>query len=244
MAKSKSKQAEALQLLNDLDSFTPIDAPPPESSVSNGGTSTNIPGGRTSTSSRRSATPSGTGVSPSSNAGAKEGGGGGETAEALAFLDEIQQKASEPISRPSSSISVRSGTPTVRKSTERVKLGGGTPSSLLSHGAAAASASATSLHRQVSSDAAGTKAGTGGTGGTAASSGGGGWGWGTVWNTASAALQQAKSAVDEQVKHLPKNEQARKWGEDMLEYAKNAQLEKLSRYSYVQPESLANEVFN
>jgi len=61
------------------------------------------------------------------------------------------------------------------------------------------------------------------------SSAGGGWGWGSVWNSASVALQQAKSAVDEQVKYLPKNEQARKWGEGMMEYAKSAQLDKLGQ---------------
>lgn len=60
-----------------------------------------------------------------------------------------------------------------------------------------------------------------------ASGGSGGWGWGSVWNSASAAIQQAKTVVDEQVKNLPKNEQAKKWGEGVMEYAKNAQLEKL-----------------
>jgi len=48
-----------------------------------------------------------------------------------------------------------------------------------------------------------------------------------VWTSASAAIQQAKTVVDEQVKNLPKNEQAKKWSEGMIEYAKNAQLEKL-----------------
>ena len=56
---------------------------------------------------------------------------------------------------------------------------------------------------------------------------GGGWGWGSVWTSASAAIQQAKTVVDELVKNLPKNEQAKKWSEGMIEYAKNAQLEKL-----------------
>lgn len=35
--------------------------------------------------------------------------------------------------------------------------------------------------------------------------------------------------VDEQVKQLPKNEQARKWGEGVIEYAKTAQLDKLGQ---------------
>lgn len=216
-SKSKSKQAEALQLLDDLDSFTPVDAAPSESASNGAGaTSSSIP--RTSTSS-----------STRPNTGTNEG----ETAEALAFLDEIQQKASEPpagsSSRPTTAhghaIS-RSGTPTVRKSTERVKLGGGTPSSLLP----GASTSSTSLHKQPSSSSdAGIKEQNAQ---QSSGGGGGGWGWGSVWSTASAAIQQAKSAVDEQVKYLPqvqipKNEQARKWSEGVLEYAKNAQLDKL-----------------
>ncbi|KAF8759107.1 hypothetical protein RHS01_02472 [Rhizoctonia solani] len=31
----------------------------------------------------------------------------------------------------------------------------------------------------------------------------GSWGWGSVWNSASAALQQARTVVEEQAKHLP-----------------------------------------
>lgn len=220
-AKPKSKQAEALQLLDDLDSFTPVDAAPSES-ASNGAGASNP---RTSTSSS---------VKPNS-AGAGSGANEGETAEALAFLDEIQQKASEPASRPSSTVHghgiSRSGTPTVRKSTERVKLGGGTPSSLLP----GASSSSTSLHKQSSLSTTTTGGGDSGAKGASeqtSPSSGPGWGWGSVWNTASAAIQQAKSAVDEQVKYLPqvqipKNEQARKWGEGVIEYAKNAQLDKL-----------------
>lgn len=222
-SKSKSKQEEALQLLDDLDSFTPVDAAPSES-ASNG---TGAPTSRTSTSSNRR-------QASSASANVNTGANGGETAEALAFLDEIQQKASEPASRPSSALHniSRSGTPTVRKSTERVKLGGGTPTSLLP----GASASSTSLHKQVSSSSptasdSGVKKASEQ---TAPASSGGGWGWGSVWSSASAAIQQAKSVVDEQVKHLPvqipRNEQARKWGEGVLEYAKNAQLDKLSMF--------------
>jgi hypothetical protein len=210
MAKSKSKQAEALQILDDLDSFTPIDAPSSESTA-NGGSSARI-----STSSNRRAAASNPNVAVGSS-------NQGETAEALAFLDEIQQKASEPISRPSSTVHTnsRSGTPTLRKSTERVKLGGGT------------SASATSLHKQISSSS--TSANTTSDAAKPASPPAQGWGWGSVWTTASAAYQQARSAVDEQVKHLPqvqipRNEQARKWGEGVLEYAKNAQLDKIGTF--------------
>jgi len=170
-SKSKTKQEEALQLLDDLDSFTPIEG----ASIAPGSATNPAPENET---------------------------------EVLAFLDEITQKSSEPtrstLDRPAS----RTGPPTLRKSTERVKLGGastparsGTPTSARSE--------------QASEPASGT---------------GGGWGWGSVWNTASAALQQAKTVVDEQVKNLPvNNEQAKKWSEGVLEYAKTHQLDKLGQ---------------
>ncbi|ESK98466.1 hypothetical protein Moror_216 [Moniliophthora roreri MCA 2997] len=185
MSKSKSKQEEALQLLDDLDSFT------------------TIPEGAAGTTSNQQSNPSGTG---------NEG-----EAEALAFLDEITQKSSEPtkstivpIERPLS----RAGTPTLRKTTERVKLAGSSlaPSSN-------SRAATPPSHSKSSSSSSTTSA--------PAQTGGGSWGWGSVWNTASAALQQARSVVDEQVKNLPNNEQARKWGEDMMEYAKQAKIDKL-----------------
>ncbi|KAJ7129998.1 maintenance of telomere capping protein 1 [Mycena crocata] len=188
MSKSKSKQEEALAFLDDLDSFTPPDAPAT--------TDTTAP----------------------AQAGNAAGGGGEGEAEVLAFIDEITQKSAEPtprsshLERPAS----RSGTPTVRKSTERVRLGGG-PTSLLR------TPSSSSLRKDASATPPPAAAAT------AESGGGGGWGWGTVWSSASAAIQQAKSAVDEQVKYLPKNEQARKWGEGMIEYAKTAQLDKLGQ---------------
>jgi hypothetical protein len=146
----------------------------------------------------------------------------GEAAEVFAFLDEITQKSTEP-TRTSTHIS-RSGTPTLRKSTERVRLGGG--SSLNP----SASSSTTSLNRTLSTDSQRGKESAESPAAASQSQGisGGGWGWGSVWSSASAAIQQAKSAVDEQVKHLPKNEQARKWGEGVIEYAKTAQLDKLS----------------
>jgi hypothetical protein len=182
MSKSKSKQEEALAFLDDLDSFTPSDAPAP--------TDTTAP--------------------------AQGNGGGGEgEAEVLAFIDEITQKSAEPTPRSSHLVperpASRSGTPTVRKTTERVRLGGGT----------------TSLLRTPSSSSLRKDVGTAQPAAAPETGSGGGWGWGNVWNTASAAIQQAKSAVDEQVKYLPKNEQARKWGEGMIEYAKTAQLDKL-----------------
>jgi hypothetical protein len=173
MASKKSKQEEALQFLDDLDSF----APPTEA---------------------RSTTKKAQPVS----------GNEGEAAEALAFLDEITQKSTELPARSAAIHISRSGTPTLRKSTERVRLGGGAVSSDSSRG----KEKAASDPQPVGSS----------------QSGSGAWGWGSVWSTASAAIQQAKTVVDEQVKHLPKNEQARKWGENVMEYAKTAQLDKLS----------------
>ncbi|KAI8995360.1 maintenance of telomere capping protein 1, partial [Trametes punicea] len=190
--KSKSKQQEALQFLDDLDNLAPpADAP-----------STAAPTAQPAT----------------------EG-----EAEVFAFIDEITQKSSEPprsasthVDRPLS----RAGTPTVRKSTERVKVG--TPAPLLpgsvplsrtessSSRVSVASAKQPEPPRQENQPAS-------------APGSSGGWGWGSVWSTASSALQQAKSVVDEQVKNLPKNEQARKWGEGVLEYAKAAQLDKLGQ---------------
>ncbi|KIY63667.1 hypothetical protein CYLTODRAFT_438460 [Cylindrobasidium torrendii FP15055 ss-10] len=175
---SKSHQEEALQLLDDLDSFTPLAKPLDESAPAPG-------------------------QGPSVQ---------GE-AEALAFIDEITQKSAEPtrittshLERPTS----RAGTPTLRKSTERVRLGSSNtpPSSKPS--------TPTPAGRTPSSvDPAAQQAG--------------GWGWGSVWTSASAAIQQARTVVDEQVKHLPNNEAARKWGEGVYEYAKTAQLDKLGQ---------------
>ncbi|KAG5639298.1 hypothetical protein H0H81_004500 [Sphagnurus paluster] len=185
MTSKKSKQEEALQFLDDLDSFTP--PPPPPEDISADATK----------------------ISPGQP---PEG-----EAEVLAFLDEITQKSAEP-TRPTSHLErpiSRSGTPTLRKSTERVRLGGGTVSP-------PASTPTSSLSRVSASEKA--KADP-----PAATGGAGAWGWGSVWSTASAAIQQAKTVVDEQVKALPKNEQARKWGEGVMEYAKAAQLDKIGQ---------------
>ncbi|KAK7058288.1 hypothetical protein VNI00_001919 [Paramarasmius palmivorus] len=183
---SKSKQEEALQFLDDLDSFTPI-----------------AEGGSVS--------------APSQSGNPATAGNEGE-AEALAFLDEITQKSSEPtkstiapIDRPLS----RAGTPTLRKSTERVKLGG--------------SSLAPATSSRASTPPTHSKSASGSGGAPAQAPAAGGWGWGSVWNTASAALQQAKTVVDEQVKNLPNNEQARKWSEGVMEYAKQAKIDKLSQ---------------
>lgn len=182
-SKSKSKQEEALQFLDDLDSLNP--PPPPAQGAPRAAVKT--PG------------------QPPAN---------DEAAEALAFLDEITQKSSEP-KRSTSSAHLdkpisRSGTPSLRKSTERVKVGGGSPAPLLP----ASSSPALKADASVPSQPPPGESS-------------GGWGWGSVWTSASAAIQQARTVVDEQVKNLPKNEQAKKWSEGMLEYAKNVQVDKL-----------------
>lgn len=154
-------------------------------------------------------------------------GGKRNEEEVFAFIDEVTQKSTEPTPKVAASIP-RSGTPTVRKSTERVRLGGGP-----------ASSSTTSLNRTASTEGPSKPKAEGSPAPADAGSSAGGWGWGSVWSTASSAIQQAKSVVDEQVKHLPKNlpknDQVRGWGESALEYgkkaqeyAKNAQLDKLS----------------
>ncbi|KAI0961253.1 hypothetical protein AcW1_000386 [Taiwanofungus camphoratus] len=184
--RSKSKQEEALQFLDDLDSL----APPPA------GASGTVQG--------------------------EQPPAEGE-AEVYAFIDEITQKSAEPprtttshIERPLS----RAGTPTLRKSTERVKVGAPAPLLPTSAGSVPALTRSESLSSRTSSTVkTESQQGTQ----TAA----GGWGWGNVWSSASAAIQQARSVVDEQVKNLPKNEHARKWGEGVLEYARSAQLDKL-----------------
>ncbi|KAJ3790342.1 maintenance of telomere capping protein 1 [Lentinula aff. detonsa] len=180
--KSKTKQEEALQLLDDLDSFTPIE----------------------------STAPSGSATAPAPES---------ET-EVLAFLDEITQKSSEPtrpttahLERPTS----RTGAPALRKSTERVKLGGSSLSTTPSRSGTPPTISRPTTSSELASEPAPTIA-------TAGS-----WAWGSVWTTASAALQQARTVVDEQVKNLPNNEQAKKWSEGVKEYAKAHQLDKLGQ---------------
>ena len=187
MTATKSKQAEALRFLDDLDSLSP-----PSASVARGPTTLGA-----------------------------EAGHDGEAADVLAFIDEITQKSAEPtrtttahLERPLS----RSGTPTIKKGVERVRVG--TPgahspstASLPTTSPAAAASPKSSSERPQQQDPVLTSSSSG-------------WGWGSVWSTAAAALQQAKSAVDEQVKNLP-NEQARKWSEGVIEYAKTAQLDKL-----------------
>lgn len=199
MSKSKSKAEEALQFLDDLDNFTPDGTP---TSGENGAavTSTN----------------------PS------------DPADVLKFIDEITQKSSEPtrlasvtpLERPSSRASLATPTGTIRKTTERVRVGSPAPSSAGSATSAPA-AKAEASSRAPTPARVETSANDAETG---SASKAGSWGWGNVWTSASAALQQARSAVDESVKHLPiNNEQAVKWREEVLNRVplNREQLEKL-----------------
>lgn len=203
-----SKAQEAQQFLEDLESWTPAAASP--------------------------SVPAKSPITPT--------GKPGEAADVIAFLDEITQKSSEPtvrttlLERPAS----RTGTPTMRKSTERVRMGAPSSLPLMSNAPSSpllasstteppASAASTATLQPPKHDDAPTLAAQKG-----------GWGWGgvsSILSSASAALQQARTAAEEQVKNLPNNEQAKKWSEGAInyaktaqEYAKNAQLDKLSTY--------------
>jgi len=181
-----SKQQEALQLLDDLDSFA---TPPPPATKS----------------SLTSAAKKGTAPANDKDA-----------AEALAFLDEMTKKSAEP--RRSTS-SMHTAAPVTR-----VTLGGinrpSTPGAppRKSVESARSSPKPTEVAPSVSTSVPPTTAHAGPTGS---------WGWGSVWTSASAAIQQAKTVVDEQVKNLPQADQAKKWSEGMMDYVKNAQLDKL-----------------
>ncbi|KAG9094588.1 hypothetical protein FRC06_010669 [Ceratobasidium sp. 370] len=204
---SKSKQQEAQDLLNDLDS---LPAPPPINRKS--------------------------GSSPAPGTVA-----GSEGAEALAFLDEITQKSSEP---------TKSTPAPVPKPTERIRLSvGNNPRRSVE-----SSRATTPLSRvpptttpPVASSTLPTDTTT-----AAPAAASGSWGWGSVWTSASAALQQAKSVVEEQAKHLPpipgaaavRTEQARKWGEGMMEYVKTAQFDKISQDLKNVSLSTLNEIMN
>lgn len=137
--------------------------------------------------------------------------------QALAELDDLAKTATDSpsksrltaigsgISRPSS------------RATERVSL-----SSLKAKSAAAAEAATPtrSTTPPAPAPSAPTASGSAST-----------WGWGSVWTSASAAIQQAKTVVDEQVKNLPnvpQAEQTRQWREGLVGYVKNAQLDKIS----------------
>lgn len=195
-AKSKSKASEAQQLLDDLDSLGP---PTAAAASAAGGNS-----------------------KPSGKPGGGGGGGSGGEAD-LAFLDEITQKREDASRLPTDRPPSRAGTPTLRKTTERVKLGGGSSAtSLLPSTSKAESTSSKAKAAVAAANAANSGPPT-----PAGDGAGGNWGWGSVWTTASAAIQQARTVVDEQVKQLPNNENVSKWGEGIVQYAKTAELDRL-----------------
>ncbi|KAG8919609.1 hypothetical protein FRC02_001527 [Tulasnella sp. 418] len=192
-----SKQQEAQQLLDDLDSFA---VPPPKSSKPP--IAKNKP----------PAAPGAPAVS-------------GNDKEVLAFIDEITQKSSEP-RKSTSSLHASSPAPITR-----VTLGGssprpGTPG--------LGRKSVDSARNSPKPEAAVPSTTTSPTSEDPAQGGGGGWGWGSVWGTASAALQQARAKVDEQVKNLPQIPQndPRKWKDGMMEYVKQAHLDKIGEVLY------------
>ncbi|KAH7104527.1 maintenance of telomere capping protein 1 [Auriculariales sp. MPI-PUGE-AT-0066] len=211
VAKGKDSTADALQLLDDFD----VSADTPKKAA-------------------------GTGA-----------GADGEAAEALAFLDELTTTkpasgtaaavaAKASIIRPSSRASIAA--PTQRRSLESSRAA---IAAARSGSPAPASDRASPSTHTPPPEAATSQA---------QAQGGGGWGWGSVWSAASAAqkaataaVQQAQRVVDEQVKQLPNSiqnlpatmprpnipagydEQARRWGEGVMGYVKNAQLDKLSQ---------------
>lgn len=143
----------------------------------------------------------------------------GEAAEALAFLDELTQQSSRPAR-------VLTPGPRVRNAPDR-KSGTASPAP----GPPATNPPVVSGNN-ITPATSGLLASDASQANPVANTikpvaGGGGWGWGSVWNTASAAIAQAKNVVDEQVKSLP-NDQAKKWGGAALDYVKTAQLDKIS----------------
>jgi hypothetical protein len=143
----------------------------------------------------------------------------GEAAEALAFLDELTQQSSRPTR-------VMTPGPRVRNAPDR-KSGTASPAPA----AGAATNPPVVSGNNITPATSGLLASEASQANPIANSiqpiMGSGWGWGSVWNTASAAIVQAKNVVDEQVKNLP-NDQAKKWGGAAIDYVKNAQLEKIS----------------
>ncbi|KZS93269.1 hypothetical protein SISNIDRAFT_549661 [Sistotremastrum niveocremeum HHB9708] len=190
MAKPSSKQQEALQFLDDLDS---ISAPilPTDSKISSKlSSSTELPSS-------------------------------GQAADVLAFLDEVTQKSSEPtksaasritISRPSSRAS-NATPPLLKKTTDHTRASVQPQSATHPPSHAAASSVVNETSNQVPPNPTNTTSS---------------WGW-SVWSSASAALQQARSVVDDQVKNLPNNEHAKKWGEGVMGIVKNVQLDQISQ---------------
>jgi hypothetical protein len=159
-----------------------------------------------------SSKPSGT----AATSGATAQGTTREAAEALAFLDELTQQSSRPTRVMTPGPRVRNAVDSARKSANA------SPAPSLGKGS--------SQTIPPSANTASTTAPANDETNKSAETSGGGWGWGSVWSTASAAIAQARTVVDEQVvKNIP-NEQAKKWSEGMITYVKQAQLDKIGQW--------------
>jgi hypothetical protein len=219
MAKSKTKAEEALQFLDDLDNLNASATAPPSSS----GSSKNL-----------SAKGGGVPVTVKSNTD-PNANNAGDPGDVLKFIDEITLKSSEPtapLERPSSRASLATPQGTMRRATERVRVGSPAPPSVPAPGSAGSASTTGKAEGSASATPGDTKT-EAGEGEQQATSG---WGWGSVWSSASAAIQQARTAVDEGRKHLPMptNEQAMKWREGVLSRVPfdKEQLEKLGEWAF------------
>lgn len=231
-----SKQQEALRFLDDLDSLN-------ADTVAVTIPSNNTP---SSSSSDAQATTQGTTINQSTTttqARAESQTQPGNEADALAFLDEITQKsqvASTARSTPPSiGLSAGRSLSSTPRTASRISLRKGADGNVSisrsaspAFGKAEAPTPAASTNSGANSSQAAAGAGASGT----SPPSGGSWGWSSVWSSASAAVKQARTVVDEQVKNLPvtipnvpipNNEQAKKWSEGMLEYVKTTQLDKI-----------------
>jgi hypothetical protein len=154
---------------------------------------------------------------PASTANAPAAAATGEAAEALAFLDELTQQSSRPTRVLTPGPRVRNAADAARKS------GNASPAPAANKaGTPTITPSASNISASSSTNAESVRP-------SASTSG---WGWGSVWNTASAAIAQAKTVVEEQAKILP-NDQAKKWGEGMITYVKQTQLDKLGSSPFI-----------
>lgn len=236
-----SKKQEALRFLDDLDSLNAdtvaVTMPSTDANPSN------VVDHPPST------------ATPGSTAGA----GKENEADALAFLDEITQK-SMAVAQPSSSVPSHRSTPphsiglaagrslsSTPRTASRISLRKGADGSASLSRSGSPAPGRVDVVPTTGLSSATTPSGGAASmitapGGSAASPAGtGGWGWSSVWSTASAAVKQARTVVDEQVKNLPvsipnvsmpNNEQAKKWSEGMLDYVKNTQLDKLGSFHH------------
>jgi hypothetical protein len=153
----------------------------------------------------------------------------GHAADVLAFIDEVTQKSSEPtksaasritLSRPSSR---SSNTPSTLKKKSFEASRAATPLSATSATAPATSSPPASAVPSPNPAARQSPE-------PSPQPSTSGWGWGAVWSSTTAAIQQARTVVDDQVKTLSANEQARKLQEGVLGYVKTANLDKIGNF--------------